>query len=116
MKTDWKKIGIVAGAIVSVLTVFALVGTAVYKADCWNVRAEGTEHFTTLPTFLAMQKQVEGKFVAWDIKEKQRQISEYDAAYGAGCARCDGKLKAYYDWLVLERNKLIDAAKNPPGK
>jgi hypothetical protein len=63
-----------------------------------------------------MQKQVEGKFVAWDIKDKQRQISEYDATYGAGCTRCDGKLKAYYDWLVLERDRLIDWAKKPPGK
>ena len=113
---NWKKTALIAGALVSVLTILAIVGAAVYKADCWNVKTEGTEHFTTLPTFLAMQKQVEGKFVAWDIKEKQRQISEYDAAYGAGCARCDGKLKAYYDWLVLERNKLIDVTKNPPGK
>jgi hypothetical protein len=112
MKTDWKKIGMIAGAVLSILGIIAIL----YKIDCWNVKAAGTEHFTTLPTFLAMQKQVEGKFVAWDIKDKQRQISEYDAVYGAGCVRCDVKLKTYYDWLVLERNKLIDSAKAPPAK
>ena len=111
-KTDWKKVGAVLGALAALVVVMG----ALYTLDCFLTRAEGDDHFVEIPTFLAMQKQVEGKFVAWDIKDKQRQISEYDAVYGAGCGRCDGKLKAYYDWLVLERDRLIDWAKKTPGK
>jgi len=109
---NWKKIGLVAGAVLSILGIIAIL----YQVDCWNVKAAGTEHFTTLPTFLAMQRQVSAKFDSWDLKDKQRQISEYDAAYGASCARCDSKLKSYYDWLVLERNKLIEALKAKPAQ
>ena len=114
MKTDWKKVGTVLGA----LAALVVIAGAFYTLDCFLTRAEGDDYFVEIPTFLAMQKQVEGKFIAWDIKDKQKQISEYDAAYGQGCQRCDSKLKTYYDWLILERDRLIDFVKakaKPPG-
>ena len=104
---NWKQIGVICGAIMGLAAVFGLV----YKADCWNIKAKGAEHFATVETYLAGQKKIEKKFDSWELKEKQKEITGMDQVYGEGCARCDSKLKQYYDWLKLERDRLISAIK-----
>ena len=119
-KVGFKELGIITGAIVSLLVIFG----AVYKADCFNIRVHGDEHFVkplevkleaekdfvTIDTYLAGQKKVFRKFDAWELEKKQGLINDYDKQYGEGCQRCDPKLKIYYDWLKLERDKLIKRA------
>ena len=103
----WKQVGALLGGIVAFL---AIIG-AVYKADCWNVEKTGEDHFVEIPTYLAGQQKVFDKFDAWELKDKQREISDMDNRYGPGCARCDAKLKQYYDMIKLERDRLLKEMK-----
>lgn len=103
----WNKAKVIIGVLLGAAAIF----TIIYNADCYNVKQAGSEVFATIDTVVAMQQRVEKKFDSWELRSKIAEIADLDNRYGPGCASCDPKLRGYYNWLVIERDRLIQQMK-----
>jgi len=106
-KNNWDKAKVIIGVVLGLVAIF----TIIYNADCYNVKQAGSEVFATIDTVVAMQQRVEKKFDSWDLRNKINEIADLDNRYGPGCTTCDPKLRGYYNWLVIERDRLIKRMK-----
>ena len=80
----WKTIGIVAGAIVSVLAVFG----AIYKLDCFNIRAYGDTLFSTDTDIKVVMQKIDCQGAQYQFDRTQSEMWRIEARY----RRNDGTL------------------------